>query len=226
MRRLFIAVTLALSAGHALAQTDPPAEAPPAAEPAAPPAESAAPVAAPDAGVKKKRRPDAGAPDASASPVSPPPKAARAADAGTAAAPVAVTPPAIQSNLPPEAQGALRVAKSFFEDLLAGDGRGAAALGTFPFVLEERRFASADDLAQELLKDLRDKRTDRLTLYGIEMLTPAELEKKYGKPPARLVNFPYKTPGAWIAVANVSGRAAIAVLRVAGDGWRVLAYHD
>ncbi len=236
MRRTLLLATLSVWAASASAQS---AEEPPPAEekPAAPEVVAeppAAPSAVPDAGPpKRRRRPDAGteAPklaedagrkepvlDAGA------PKPRPVPDAG--APPIAVAPPQVPSNLPPEAQAALATARTFFAGLAAADARAAAAVSTFPFQLDEKRLASSDDLVQELLKDLRDKRTDLVTLYGIEMLTPADMEKKYGKPPARLVNFPWKTPGTWIAVANLSGHAAVALLRPGAGGWRVAGYHD
>ena len=36
------------------------------------------------------------------------------------------------------------------------------------------------------LKALRNKRTDLLVLYGVEVFSPEAMEQKYGKPPARL----------------------------------------
>ncbi|MGQ0505411.1 MAG: hypothetical protein ACT4TC_08820 [Myxococcaceae bacterium] len=163
-----------------------------------------------------------GAPKLAGTPVS-------AADAGAPLAGKALPASPIQapSALSTEAQGAFKVARAFFDGLLAGDARGAAALTSAPFDLDDKRILSKDDVYQRLVKELRDKRTDLLTLYGIEVLSPADMEKKYGKPPARLSTLQWKNPNTYVAVANLSGHAAIAVLRSGGsDSWHVVAYTD
>jgi|CXWL01.1.fsa_nt_gi hypothetical protein len=128
----------------------------------------------------------------------------------------------------PDADQASVAARYFFNQLIAGNARGALEIAGVPFQLEDRRLNSAEEVFQEWLKSLRAKRSDLLTLYGIEILTPAEMEKKYGKPPARLANLPWRTGKTMIAVANLSGHAAVAVLRQhpAGMGWQVVGYHD
>jgi hypothetical protein len=52
------------------------------------------------------------------------------------------------------------------------------------------------------------------------------MEKKYGKPPARLNNLQWRGQHTWIAVGNLSGHAAVAVLRLDGQRWNVIGYHD
>ena len=75
-------------------------------------------------------------------------------------------------------------------------------------------------------RSLRSRRTDLLKLYSVEILTPAEMEKKYGKPPARLSAWPLKSGTTFVAVANLSGHAAIVLLRQAGAAWQVVGFHD
>ena len=60
----------------------------------------------------------------------------------------------------------------------------------------------------------------------IEILSPAEMEKKYGKPPGRLANLPWHAPKTFLAVANLSGHAGVAVIAASPKGWRVVGYHD
>jgi hypothetical protein len=123
---------------------------------------------------------------------------------------------------------ARNAARTFFANLILGDARELVlASCSLPFYVEDRRFTSSEELLQEWLKNLRDKRTDLLTLYGIEILTPPEMEKKYGKPPARLSAFPWKQPRTYVAVANLSGHAAVAVVQEQTTrAWRVVAFHD
>jgi hypothetical protein len=118
-------------------------------------------------------------------------------------------------------------ARIFFTHMLAGDARSLVDHAGFPFQLEERRVGTPEELMQEWLKALRSKRTDLMTLYGVEVLTPADMEKKYGKPPARLSSFPWKGPKTYLAVANISGRAAVALVKDVGGGdWKIVGYHD
>lgn len=117
-------------------------------------------------------------------------------------------------------------ARVFFANLLLGDARSLVEQATYPFQMEDRKLNTEDELLQEWLKQLRQKRTDLLTLYGIEVLTPAEMEKKYGKPPARLSAFANRGPKTYLAVANISGHAAIALYKEVGPAWRVAGYHD
>jgi hypothetical protein len=52
------------------------------------------------------------------------------------------------------------------------------------------------------------------------------MEKKYGQPPARLRNWPWRQGQQFLVVGNVSGRAAIVLLRNVGMTWQVIGYHD
>jgi hypothetical protein len=188
----------------ALSQTpeepSPPAEQP--TEQAQPPAEKAPPPA------KPKPRPPLDEPSPSA------PRAAHPAHPA----------PASEGA---ETQLAMKTARAFFTDLIQGDARRLVGEDCgLPFYVEDRKFSGGEELLQEWLKNLRDKRTDLLTLYGIEVLTPQEMEKKYGKPPARLANVPWKLPHTLIAVANLSGHAAVVILTAEVQGWRVVGYHD
>ncbi len=94
-------------------------------------------------------------------------------------------------------------------------------------MLEDKKINTPDELYEELTRQLRHKRTDMLTLYGIEILSPSDMEKKYGKPPARLSNFPIHGAGkTFVTVANLSGHGAVAAYRQVGTDWRMVGYHD
>lgn len=126
----------------------------------------------------------------------------------------------------PEADQVKYSAREFFTQLIAGDARNITNNCAFPFQLEERRLQTPDELFQEWLRNLRAKRTDLLTLYDIEVLSPADMEKKYGKPPARLQSLPWRGAKTYVAVANLSGHAAVAVFRHTGVSWAVVGYAD
>ncbi|MGA9526351.1 MAG: hypothetical protein WBV82_33165, partial [Myxococcaceae bacterium] len=118
-------------------------------------------------------------------------------------------------------------ARDFFVRLLAGDARSISERAALPFQLESSRYLDQQALFDAWLKALRNKRTDLLTLNGIEVLLPEDMEKKYGKPPARLQSLPWRAPKTWIAVANLSGRAAIAVFRERKEGeFELVGYTD
>lgn len=168
----------------------------------------------------------------------PPPAPAPAATEGEAepaAKPKAAvsrgpTAAALPANLAklPENEQVKGAARAFFTALLQSHSRAIVQHSGFPFFLEDRRIMGPDELLGELSKQLRRKRTDLLTLYGIDVYTPAEMEAANGKPPARLAQLPWKNTRTFIAVANVSGRPAVAIFRSPAPGleWQVVAYHD
>ncbi|SES99473.1 hypothetical protein [Stigmatella erecta] len=198
MRRWSLALLLSL-ASPALAQAPDPA--PEGAAPApTPPAPTAAPAPAP------------------AAPAPRPP------------APTPAPPPAAPQTAASDAELRSRVkseARAIFENLLMGDVRSFAEELLYPFQLEDKRYATAPELVTAWVKQLRQKRTDLVTLYGIEVLSLAEMEKKYGKAPARLGLGALKEPDLYAAVANLSGHPAILLFRAPREGLpHAFAYTD
>ncbi len=116
-------------------------------------------------------------------------------------------------------------ARYLFQNLIVGDARGVAAELVYPFQLEDKRYGTAEELTAAWVKELRTKRTDLVTLYNIEVLSLAELEKKYGKPPARLGLNLAGVQG-YAAVGNLAGNPAIFLFRQTPEGWRAFAYTD
>jgi hypothetical protein len=118
-------------------------------------------------------------------------------------------------------------AQEVFLALLAGDAQAVTDRSALPFVLENRTYRESEALLEEWVRQLGARRTDLLVLHGIEVLTPEEMETRFGAPPARLESFPWRSRGSLIAVGNLSGRAAVAVFRAVKKGeWRLIAYHD
>jgi hypothetical protein len=124
------------------------------------------------------------------------------------------------------AEQAQVVARGFFTDLIAGDPTRLVARAGYPFFLEGKRIDRAEELRSQWGVSLRSRRADLLKLYSVEVLLPADMEKKYGKPPARLNSWNWKAPNTYVAVGNLSGRAAIVLLRQAGAAWQVVGFHD
>ncbi|QRN93172.1 hypothetical protein JRI60_28645 [Archangium violaceum] len=148
-------------------------------------------------------------------------------------APPAAPPPAQVAAAPAQApkpgsteEEVRDEARYLLSALLTGDVRGSVPMLTFPFQLEERKFETPESLVVTWVKQLRNKRTDLITLYDIEVLPYAELEKKYGKPPARLGAIVPRGSEVYAAVANLSGRAAVVLYRQTEDGWKAFAYTD
>ena len=117
-------------------------------------------------------------------------------------------------------------ARAFFTDLLARRIARVVEQSEIPFYLEGRGLVSKEELAAEWTRNLGDKHLELLALYGIEILTPSEMRKRYGDPPSRLSKLPWRRENTYLAVANISGRAAIAVFHRNGNGWRAVGFTD
>jgi hypothetical protein len=118
------------------------------------------------------------------------------------------------------------VARGFFLDLVGGDAARLVARAGYPFYLEGKRIDRAEELKTQWGLSLRSRRADLLKLYGVEVLLPAEMEKKHGKPPQRLSGWSWRGPNTYVAVGNLSGHPAVLLLRQAGAAWQVVGFHD
>ncbi|MFO0599246.1 MAG: hypothetical protein U0228_28325 [Myxococcaceae bacterium] len=118
------------------------------------------------------------------------------------------------------------ITRGFLTDLIGGDVNRMVARAGYPFFIEGKRYDRPEDLRTALSRSVRSRRTDLLKLYSIEALTPADMEKKYGKPPARLNQWGLRTGTTYLAVANLSGHATVLLLRQAGAAWQIVGFHD
>lgn len=118
------------------------------------------------------------------------------------------------------------VARGFFLDLIAAETGKLVARAGYPFFMEARRVDRPEDLRTQWGKSLRSRRADLLKLYSVEVFLPADMEKKYGKPPARLSGWSWRSPNTWVAVGNLSGHATVLLLHQAGAAWQVVGFHD
>jgi hypothetical protein len=128
-------------------------------------------------------------------------------------------------GLKPDEQAQV-VARGFFVDLIAADTPRLIARSGYPFFMEARRIDKPEDLRTQWGKSLRTRRADLLKLYSVEVFTVADMEKKYGKPPARLSSWAWRQPNTFVAVGNLSGHAAILLLHQVGAAWQVIGFHD
>lgn len=118
------------------------------------------------------------------------------------------------------------VARGFFTDLIAADTGRLVARAGFPFFMEARRIDRPEELHTQWGKSLRSRRADLLKLYSVDVFLPADMEKKYGKPPQRLSGWNWRSPNTYVAVGNLSGHAAVLLLHQAGAAWQVIGFHD
>lgn len=135
-------------------------------------------------------------------------------------------PPQIKLDPAEDKAELLDLARHFFAAVTLGETRSLADMSAVPFQLDDQTLSTEVAFIEAWQTALREKNTSLLTLYGIEVLTAAEMEKKYGKPPARLAKFPWKKPNTYVVVANLSGRAAVAVFQKSYDTFFAIAYHD
>ena len=116
------------------------------------------------------------------------------------------------------------VARAFFTKLLKRDPDGASAYCKPPFYFEGKAANNPDDVRRRWAAALNSRPVERFTLYGIDVMTPEEMEAKYGKPPEKLSGWPMR--GGMITVANLSGQAAVVLWKKNGTTWSAVAYHD
>jgi len=131
-----------------------------------------------------------------------------------------------QENETPE-QTVARIARVAFTKFISGDASYLVRGAGYPFYLDGRRFDEREPLFRELLQQLRARRTDLLSVDAVEVLTPEQMEKKHGKPPARLASLPWRGPNTWIAVGNLSGVPVVAIFQQNPRfGWQLVAFTD
>lgn len=125
-----------------------------------------------------------------------------------------------------EEQAVEACARGFFADLLARRISHVVEQSEIPFYLEGRRVGFREQLASQWARNLADKRLDQLRLQGLEILTPSQMQKRFGNPPSRLSKLPWRRESTYLAVANISGRAAIAIFHRSAGEWRAVGFTD
>jgi hypothetical protein len=118
------------------------------------------------------------------------------------------------------------IARRFLQAIIASEPTQAMHYMGMPFYLEDKRWSAPLELQTELNHRLKKRRVDLWVLYDIASMSPADMEKNYGKPPSRLASWPWKNSKTAIAVANLSGHAAILLMRQVGATWQVVGFSD
>jgi hypothetical protein len=222
--RLVVSCAIALAASGAWSQepsTPPAAQAEePKPEPKKKEASPAEPEAAKASSPSKKEHP-APPDEASPAPSTPEPSKKRAA-----AEPAAASPEPSKSKAEtrtPEDDLTL-VARQFFGKLLKRDITGATAFCKTPFFFEGKAVNTPEEVRKRWAGAVSSRAVERIVLYGIDVLTPEEMAKKYGDAPSKLTGWPMK--GGMITVANLSGQAAVVLWKKNNNVWSAIGYHD
>ncbi len=115
------------------------------------------------------------------------------------------------------------MATRFFAALLARRTDEVAALcaPTFSF---DGRAASGAEIRRRFGELFAARDGVRYVLRDLAVLPASEATARYGRPPARVAAL--AAPGAWVAVANLSGRATFLFLSRQGGAWVAAGFHD
>jgi hypothetical protein len=117
-----------------------------------------------------------------------------------------------------------RAALRFLDALVAGDPDALTAASAERFSFDGQVETGRDTVRREWRTHL-DRRAGRAAaLLDLDLRPAADAVARYGPPPARVSSL--ARPGAWVAVANVSGRAVVLFLVRSGGGWTVAGMHD
>jgi hypothetical protein len=121
----------------------------------------------------------------------------------------------------PERSQIARAALAFLDALVAGDA-GALAASTAAKFSFDGEVRSGKEEIQRTWRGLLAGRdaADRPALLDLELLPARDALARLGPPPPRLAQLA-ATPGAWVAVANVSRRPVVLFLVREGARWTV-----
>ncbi len=131
------------------------------------------------------------------------------------------SPPAPKAPAPLGVQdGTIELARA----LIAKDLEKLVSLTPAPFSFDGSVARTPLEVRERWAAILDRHPVDRLHLYGVELLPYDQAVARYGKPPARLGELPWR--GSMIAIANLGGRATIVVWKRRGDGFVPIAITD
>jgi len=200
---------LTLAANLALSQAEP-AAVPPAstAAPAAIPAPPATPPATPiPTRPVRPERGDAGG-------------GAKPRDVPAAPAP-APKPPALPAET--EKAQVARAALRFLDALVAADADALASAGAERFSFDGDVQSGRDAVRRAWRTLLGRREAPRAEVLDLDVLPAPEAVARYGAPPPRVAGLAAR--GAWVAVANVSGRPVVLFLVKDGGRWAIAGMH-
>jgi len=133
-------------------------------------------------------------------------------------------PPPKEAKTSPERVQVAAAAASFFRALLARRAGDLAALCAPAFSFDGKLVSGADPVRGRWAEILSAREGATDALLDLEILAAADAQARYGKPPKRLAAL--ASPGAWVALANLSGRPTFVFFARQGSAWLATGMHD
>jgi ketosteroid isomerase-like protein len=124
----------------------------------------------------------------------------------------------------PDRERALRAALAFTDALLRSDATALAAASTATFSFDGEPVAGRDAQVRRWGGIFAERRAGAATLTDLALLGAADALAQLGPPPARIAGL--VKAGAWVAVADLSGRPVVLVIVQEGGRFAVAAMHD
>lgn len=115
-------------------------------------------------------------------------------------------------------------AAKFFQALLSRRPGEIAALCAPAFSFDGKVVAGADPIRSRWAEVVASHDDASYALLDMEVLSATDAQARYGKPPKRLAAL--AGPGAWVALANVSGRPTFVFFARQGAAWLATGMHD
>ena len=145
-----------------------------------------------------------------------------------APAPRALAPPAPVPAAPsaprPEREQLLRAALAFVDALLHSDATALAAASADRFSFDGALTVGRENQVRRWREIFAARAAGDAVLRDLVLLDAEEALAQLGAPPTRIA--PLVKPGAWVAVADVSGRPVVLVLVRDGGRFTVAGMHD
>jgi len=133
-------------------------------------------------------------------------------------------PPAQEARPSPDRVQVAAAAARFFRALLARRPGELAALCAPAFSFDGKIASGADAVRSRWADVVSSRDGAAYALLDLEILSAADAQARYGKPPKRVVAL--AAPGAWVALANVSGRPTFVFFAREGNAWLATGMHD
>ncbi|MGC3998958.1 MAG: hypothetical protein QM767_16525 [Anaeromyxobacter sp.] len=154
------------------------------------------------------------------------PAAATIPAPGVAPAPPVAPPTVTSAPVPPgEKAQVAEAALAFLDALLAGDAAGLSSASAERFSFDGDARTGRPDVRRGFdALVVRRAGLPRATLLDLEVLPVADAAARLGAPPPRLAPLA-ATRGAWVAIADVSGRPVVLFLVREGPRWLVAGLH-
>jgi hypothetical protein len=133
-------------------------------------------------------------------------------------------PTAPPSSPDPDRTQVAKTALAFLDALVARNADALAAVSAERFSFDGEVRTGRDAVRRTWRELLSRRAAPQDALLDLEILPAADAVARLGPAPARVA--PLAARGAWIGIANVSGRAVILFLAREGGRWTVAGLHD